>query len=76
MFFLLKGTLQKFPHKVKAPIFWILNPEFRLLFPPIQVDGLQLEKYFSVGVSIVDFKNMIHANTIFSTYQNLPVFSL
>lgn len=76
MFFLLEGALQKLLHKVKSSIFWILNAEFWLLFPSIQVDGFQLEKYFSVGVSKADFKNMIHANAILSTYQNLPVFSL
>lgn len=76
MFFLLKGALQKFLHKLQSTIFWILNPKFWLHFPSIQVDCFQLEKYFSVGVSIADFKNMIHANTVLSTYQNLPVFSL
>lgn len=76
MFFLLEGALQKLLHKVKSPIFWILNPKFLMLFSSIQVDCFQLEKYFSVGVSIADFKNIIHVKTILSTYQNLPVFSL
>lgn len=83
MFFLLEGALKKLLHKRQSTIFWSLHLKcqefstaFWILHPSTQVDCFQLEKYFYVGVSIADFKSMICANTILSTYQKLPIFSL